>query len=211
MWPIQLAIRFLISCRIFLCSLTLSNTYSFLTWSVQPIFSILLQHHISKLSRRFWSFARRVQFSAPYRDMLQTWHFTSFFLKFKSNLLVKGSSLIHKTYIKRLPAASSVLYTTSCEHSVVLLRMGEIIARNMFSCLKFLIKILYLHLVGCLYYCISDARPYKHQKYLSPSAMVYSLVQRFNCCHEQWHCPRFRVLTVLNTKYMVSDATLSCI
>ena len=51
MWPIQLAFRFLISCRIFLCSLTLSNTSSFLTWSVQLIFSILLQHHIS---RRFW-------------------------------------------------------------------------------------------------------------------------------------------------------------
>ena len=32
MWPIQLAFRFLISCRIFLCSLTLSNTSSFLTW-----------------------------------------------------------------------------------------------------------------------------------------------------------------------------------
>ena len=47
MWPIQLAFRFLISCRIFLCSLTLSNTSSFLTWSVQLIFSILLQHHIS--------------------------------------------------------------------------------------------------------------------------------------------------------------------
>ena len=34
MWPIQLAFSFLISCRIFLCSLTLSNTSSFLTWSV---------------------------------------------------------------------------------------------------------------------------------------------------------------------------------
>ena len=37
MWPIQLAFRFLISCRIFLCSLTVSNTSSFLTWSVQHI------------------------------------------------------------------------------------------------------------------------------------------------------------------------------
>ena len=55
MWPIQLAFRFLISCRIFLCSSTLSNTSSFLTWSVELIFSILLQHHISKLSRYFWS------------------------------------------------------------------------------------------------------------------------------------------------------------
>jgi hypothetical protein len=48
-WPIQLAFRFLISCRIFLCSLTLSNTSSFLIWSVQLIFSILLQHHFYDL------------------------------------------------------------------------------------------------------------------------------------------------------------------
>ena len=46
MWPTQLAFRFLISCRIFPCSLTLSNISSFLTWSDQLIFSILLQHHI---------------------------------------------------------------------------------------------------------------------------------------------------------------------
>ena len=31
MWPIQLAFRFLIACRVFLCSLTWSNTSSFLT------------------------------------------------------------------------------------------------------------------------------------------------------------------------------------
>jgi len=46
MWPIQFAFRLRISCRIFLCSLTLSSTSSFLTWSVQLIFSSLLQHHI---------------------------------------------------------------------------------------------------------------------------------------------------------------------
>jgi hypothetical protein len=32
MWPIQLAFRLLILCRIFLCSMTLSNTSSFLTF-----------------------------------------------------------------------------------------------------------------------------------------------------------------------------------
>ena len=53
-WPNQLAFRFLISCRIFLCSLKLSNTSSFLTRSVQLIFSTLLQHHISKLPRCTW-------------------------------------------------------------------------------------------------------------------------------------------------------------
>ena len=44
-------------------------------------------------------------------------------------------------------AASSVLYTTSCKHSLVLLKMDEIIARNMLTCFKLLIKLL-LHLVG---------------------------------------------------------------
>jgi len=37
-------------------------------------------------------------------------------------------------------AASPVHYTTSCKHSLALLRMGEIIARNMLSWLKLLIS-----------------------------------------------------------------------
>jgi len=71
MWPMQFAFRLRISCRIFLCSLTLSNTSSFFTWSVQMIFSILLQHHISKLSRCFWSTARSVQVS--FKILLSNW------------------------------------------------------------------------------------------------------------------------------------------
>jgi hypothetical protein len=73
MWPIHLAIRLLISFRIFLYSLTPNNT-SFLTRSVQLILSVLLQHHISELSRCFWSTAQSVQFSAPYTSMLQIHH-----------------------------------------------------------------------------------------------------------------------------------------
>ena len=53
-------------------------------------------------------------------------------------------------------AASSVLYTTSCKYSLVLLMMGEIIAQNMLSWLNLSIKLLLLHLVGCLYYYISS-------------------------------------------------------
>ena len=53
------SLPFIISCRIFLCSLTLSSTSLFLTQSVQMIFSILLQHHISKFSRCFWTTATR--------------------------------------------------------------------------------------------------------------------------------------------------------
>jgi len=37
-------------------------------------------------------------------------------------------------------ATSSVHYTANCKHSLVLLRMGEIIARNMLSWLKLLIR-----------------------------------------------------------------------
>jgi hypothetical protein len=50
------------------------------------------------------------------------------------------------------PATSWVRYTTSCKHSLVLLKMGEIIARNMSSWLRIFNKSLSLHLVGCLYY-----------------------------------------------------------
>ena len=46
MWPIQLAFHFLISCRLFLCSLTLINTSSFLTWSVQPILKTKLSKYL---------------------------------------------------------------------------------------------------------------------------------------------------------------------
>ena len=67
MWPIQLAFPLIIVCTIFLSYLALCNTSSFLTWSVRTIFSILLQHHISKLSRYFWSPFRSVQVSAPYK------------------------------------------------------------------------------------------------------------------------------------------------
>jgi hypothetical protein len=95
MWPIQLAFRLLISCRIFLCALTLSNTYSFLTWSVHLI-SILLQHHISKFSSCFWSTARTVPVSAPYKATLQLQHFTGFFLNSKSTLLVKRAVFLLK-------------------------------------------------------------------------------------------------------------------
>jgi len=50
-------------------------------------------------------------------------------------------------------AASPVHYTKSCKQSLVLLRMGEIIARNMLSWLKLLIiKLLLLYLISCLCY-----------------------------------------------------------
>jgi hypothetical protein len=55
MWPIQLAFLLFILCMIFLPSFTVCSISSFLTQSVQMIFPILLQHHISKFSRTVWS------------------------------------------------------------------------------------------------------------------------------------------------------------
>jgi len=75
------------------------------------------------------------------------------------------SPILRSTRRCCLQAASSVHYTTSCKHSLVLLRMGEIIARNMLIWLKLLIKLLLLHLVGCFYYCINDAWSHKHQNW----------------------------------------------
>ena len=70
MWPTQFAFLF---CNVwtFLSSLTPCNTSSFLTRSVQLIFSILHQHHIPKLSGYFRSTFRNVQVSTPYKAMLQ--------------------------------------------------------------------------------------------------------------------------------------------
>jgi hypothetical protein len=57
MWPIQLAFRLHISCRIFLCSLTLSNTFSFLTWSCEkcemlPYIKNRIPNNVRKMAER---------------------------------------------------------------------------------------------------------------------------------------------------------------
>ena len=88
MWPTQLTFL-LTACRKLLSSFALSDTCSFLTRSVQLIFSVLLHHNISKLSEYFYSTVRTVQVSTPHKATPQMQHFTSFFLNFMSNLLAK--------------------------------------------------------------------------------------------------------------------------
>ena len=57
-------------------------------------------------------------------------------------------------------------YTASCKHSLVLLRMGEIIGRNyrpkQVELIEIINKPLLLHLVGYLYNYIRDAWSQKH-------------------------------------------------
>jgi hypothetical protein len=70
-WTIQLPFLLFTVYRILHASLTLCHTASFFTWSVQLIFSILLQHHIPELSSYFWSTIRSVRVSGPQNAMLQ--------------------------------------------------------------------------------------------------------------------------------------------
>ena len=121
MWTIQIAFLLFTVRRIFLSS-ALCNTSAFFTRCVQLIFSILLQHHISKLSRNFCPTSRRVQVSAPYKAVLQIWHFTGFFLKFNCTLLVKTIFLLRAAFAK------AVLHLKSHEHlaSFVIMLYNEI-------------------------------------------------------------------------------------
>jgi hypothetical protein len=51
----------------------------------------------------------------------------------KSLFLASDGAKYITGHVLNQPAASPVHYTTSCKHSLVLLRMGEIIARIMLS------------------------------------------------------------------------------
>jgi len=57
---------------------------------------------------------------------------------------------------------------------------SEITARKMMSWLKLLIiKLLLFHLVGCLYYCINDARSHKHQILSRKSSRLWDNVEKY--------------------------------
>ena len=65
------------------------------------------------------------------------------------------------------PAASWVHYTTSCNTQSSAPEAGQNNCPKRVELTGIINKPLLLHLVGCLYYCISDARSYKNKKYYS--------------------------------------------
>jgi hypothetical protein len=67
------------------------------------------------------------------------------------------------------PVSSWVHYTTSCTHILVLLKLGEIIARTMSRWLRIINKSLSLHLVGCLYYLFQWCAVKQISKWHQPS------------------------------------------
>jgi len=83
-----------------------------------------------------------------------------------------GKSLLHRDSIPDRPARSQSLY-----------RQSYPVHRNMLSWLKLWIKLLLLHLVGCLYYCISDTRSQKTSNIKSYS--VASKMDTAGCSETQ--------------------------
>ena len=77
------------------------------------------------------------------------------------------------------PATSWVHYTTSCKHSLVLLKMGEIIARN----IGIINKPLLSHLVGCPYYLctLTSLRVGKYKQFYEAQIEFYQYFQNFHC------------------------------
>jgi len=59
----------------------------------------------------------------------------------------KDNFIYNFNQLRRVRGNIVGVYTTSCKHSLVLLKMGESIAQNMLSWLKLLIKLSLLHLV----------------------------------------------------------------
>ena len=91
-----------------------------------------------------------------------------------------------------LPATSSVHYTTSCNTQSSAPANGRNYRPKHVELIGIINKPLLLHLVGCLYYCISDAQSYKHQmsmevwcndkgglKYLERSLSQYRVDHKF--------------------------------
>ena len=84
-----------------------------------------------------------------------------------------------------LPAASSVRYTTSCKRSLVLLKMVEIIARNMLSWLELLINryccrwlVVYIIEIGFLQHIIVFLFPFS-----IPDFILYVSLSNFLSIH----------------------------
>ena len=67
----------------------LLNASSFLTLSVQLIFCILFEHHISKVFRYFRFTFLNVQVSAPHQVVFQMQHFITLFLKSNFSFVVR--------------------------------------------------------------------------------------------------------------------------
>ena len=111
MWPIQLAFLRCTVCTILISSLTPSSTSSYFSQSVQLIFSILLQPHISKLSRHFSNFGSNFKLLSAILDE----NFPRFPSKSTSECwsspLPPFASSVHNLFITQSPLVAMLPFT----------------------------------------------------------------------------------------------------
>ena len=111
-----------------------------------------------------------------------------------------------------LEATSSVHYTTSCKHSLVLLRMGEIIARNMLSWLKLLINC-YCCILLVVYTTVSEMRFHtnvKHQIYVCVYEFRNCTVRQTGGCEQSTDTDGVCVWSQRKQSYGASDDGAVC-
>ena len=82
------------------------------------------------------------------------------------------------------PATSWVHYTTSCNTQSIAHEDGRNHSPKHVELIGIINKMLLLYLVGCLFYCISDARLNKHQ--ICPN--VFKTLRLSFLCTRNWFC-----------------------
>ena len=101
-----------------------SITCSLVTFSGHFIFSILHQHHISKLFKYFRSNFLSAQVSESYKTMLQTYHLTNFFLSSVTSLPVNGDFFLRIQYISGSLLWDTYLVQCTCLSKNALKNLG---------------------------------------------------------------------------------------
>ena len=107
------------------------------------------------------------------------------------------------------PAGSSVHYSISCKHSLVLLSMGEIIARNMLKWLELLInRHCCIYLVFMLFISMMHGQAnIKRKSRFIPTDCIACVICSFTCIHSQlpksrkkacWNCADWNVSVIIN-------------
>ena len=116
-----------------------------------------------------------------------------------TRLCVTACGIVHQRCYR--PATSWVHYTTSCKHSLVLLKMGEIIARNMLSWLELLQTVIVSYSwLSILFLCIKviEERSRNHCCPVEGIVITYSkCVFRYSCpSYPAWQCANAVLVTL---------------
>jgi len=120
MLTIKLAFLLLISYRIFLCSLTLSNTSSFLTWSVQIIFSFSSTGYMEEFSyKSAVNASYQMQWFGLYQASADKWITAALFWFIMQRIRGGADKRLAQSGRKQATAIKLVIYWTYSPRSSI--------------------------------------------------------------------------------------------